>query len=56
MQKLLLMSVLIATFAVPVAVRRRGTTTDAFASIARPFLLFVAFYVFGLLYIYPRLS
>ncbi len=50
------MSVLIATFAIPAAVRRRDHGTDSFARVARAFLAFVGLYVLLLLYVYPRLN
>jgi hypothetical protein len=54
-QKLLLMSVLLATFAVPAWSRRRDTGTDPFTRVARAFLAFTGLYVLALLYVYPRL-
>lgn len=52
---LLLLSVIIATFAIPVArTRRPGPAT--YAGVFKPVMLFVAFYVFLLLFVYPRLS
>ncbi len=56
MQKLVLMSVLLATFAIPIHVRRGGIEVAAFRRVARAFLGFVAIYVLLLLYVYPRLS
>lgn len=56
MQKLLLMSVLIATFAIPGWVRRTADGAEAFRRTTRCFLGFVGLYVFLLLYVYPRLS
>jgi hypothetical protein len=56
MQKLLLLSILLATFAIPArasgdAQPRRGLRRAVYG-----FLLFAAFYAVGLLYIYPRLA
>ncbi len=56
MQKLVLMSVLLATFFIPAFARRRGHARDAFPRVVRAFFAFVGVYVFLLLYVYPRLS
>lgn len=50
------MSVLMATFAVPVWVRARGTGDEAFTRIARIFAPFVLLYILLLIYVFPRLS
>lgn len=55
MQKLVLMSVLIATFALPALLHRRQGQGDGFRAMVPPFTAFAAFYVFLLLYVYPRL-
>jgi hypothetical protein len=54
-QKLVLMSVLIATFALPSVLHQRKRTVDGFRAMVPPFTAFVALYVFLLLYVYPRL-
>ncbi len=56
MQKLLLMSVLLATFVIPAVARRRGPARDAFPRVVRAFFAFVGAYVLLLLYVYPRLG
>jgi len=55
-QKLVLMSVLLATFAIPLWVQRRGVAGDPFRAVLRRIVAFVATYVFLLLYVYPRLA
>jgi hypothetical protein len=55
-QKLVLMSVLLATFVVPAVARRNGPARDAFPRLLRGFLAFVGVYVLLLLYVYPRLA
>ena len=55
MQKLVLMSVLLATFALPSLLHRSRHSTDGFRAMVPPFTGFVAVYVFLLLYVYPRL-
>ncbi len=56
MQKLVLMSVLLATFIVPALARRSGPARDAFPRLVRGFLAFVGVYVLLLIYVYPRLG
>jgi hypothetical protein len=56
MQKLVLTSVLLATFAIPVWIQRRGEAGDPFRAVLRRMLAFAATYVFLLLYVYPRLA
>jgi hypothetical protein len=56
MQKLVLMSVLLATFAIPVWIRRSGDAGDPFRAVFRRTLAFVATYVILLIYVYPRLG
>lgn len=56
MQKLVLTSLLIATFAIPAALRTNRRANDGFKAIVPPVTGFVALYVFLLLYVYPRLS
>lgn len=52
----LLLSVVIATFAIPVVLEKRtGGRTD-FGTLLKVTLVFHALYTFGLIYIYPRLS
>jgi hypothetical protein len=53
-QKLLLMSVILATFAIPAMLARRPGNRDYRNVLAR-FAPFVAVYVFLLLFVYPRL-
>lgn len=55
MQKLILTSLLIATFAIPAALRGNQRATDGFRAIVPPITGFVAIYVILLLYVYPRL-
>lgn len=54
MQKLLLVSILLATFALPGAVAARRADAG-YASVLRPFGLCTAIYVLLLLFVYPRL-
>jgi hypothetical protein len=54
LQKLVLMSVLIATFAVPAAVRRESE--HLYRRALGPFAVFTAVYVLLLLFVYPRLA
>jgi hypothetical protein len=56
MQKLVLLSVIIATFAVPYALERRTDGRAGFGTLLKAFLAVIAIYVFALLYIYPRVS
>lgn len=56
MQKLVLTSLLIATFAIPAALRRTQRAADGFRALVPPVTAFVALYVFLLLYVYPRFS
>jgi hypothetical protein len=56
MQKLLLLSVVIATFAIPAWLERRTGGNTPFGTLLKAFLAFVAAYTIGLLYVYPRLS
>jgi hypothetical protein len=55
-QKLVLMSVLLATFIIPAVARATGPAQDAFPRVLRGFLAFVGVYVLLLIYVYPRLS
>ena len=55
MQKLLLLSVMITTFALPVSIARRRVPHEYEATLAH-FAVFAAVYVFLLLFLYPRLS
>jgi hypothetical protein len=55
MQKLLLMSVLIATFVIPSRLATRYPHGVGYRTLVRPFLAFCACYALALLYIYPRL-
>lgn len=54
MQGLILLSVLAATFAIPVAAARRPGRA-AYGRVPRLFFLFAGVYVFLLLVVYPRL-
>jgi hypothetical protein len=56
MQKFVLMSILLATFAIPIGVQRRGPAADPFRAVLRGAFAFVAVYVLLLIYVYPRLS
>lgn len=56
MQKLLLLSVIIATFWLPVRLERRTGGTTSFRKLLGSFLVFAALYAFALMYVYPRLS
>jgi hypothetical protein len=55
-QKLLLLSVIIATFAIPLLLERRTGGRTSFAAVLGTFVVFVGLYVMGLIYVYPRLS
>lgn len=55
MQKLLLMSVLIATFAIPIRLGRRYPHGVGYLTLVRPFGAFCVVWTVALLYIYPRL-
>lgn len=56
MAKLVLTSVLIATFAIPALVLRSTDGGDRdYAAVLKPFAWFVAIYVVLLIYVYPRL-
>ena len=54
MQKLILVSVLLATFILPAKLGRRDTGGE-YAAVLQPFLAFAAVYVLLLLFVYPRL-
>ncbi len=56
MQKALLISVLIATFAVPVLAARRTPGDRRWRPLVAQFGIFAALYVCALLYVYPRLK
>ena len=56
MQKLLLLSVIIATFAIPAMLERRTGGRTEFRMLLKTMLMFVALYTLGLLFVYPRLS
>ncbi len=56
MQKLILTSLLIATFAIPTVLHRKSRASDGYRSMVPPFAAFVAVYVLLLLYVYPRFS
>lgn len=56
MQKLLLISVLLATFVIPAVLQRRDPERGGVRRILAVLAAFTAFYVLSLLYIYPRLS
>lgn len=55
MQKLVLMSILIATFVIPARLRRQHPLGIGYKALVRPFIGFCCWYVFALLYLYPRL-
>ena len=54
MQKLILMSVMLATFLIPAAIARRDGSRE-FGSVLAGFSVYVAVYVVLLLFVYPRL-
>jgi len=54
MQKLILVSVLLATFVLPAALTRRSPGGE-YGAVLRPFSVFAAIYVLLLLFVYPRL-
>ena len=54
LQKIVLMSILVATFAIPAWLHRTGRAWSL-QSVFQVFAAFTAMYVFALLYIYPRL-
>ncbi len=56
MQKALLISVLVATFAIPVAGLQQDPGDERWKRLVARFGVFVALYAFALLYVYPRLS
>ena len=56
MQKALLISVLIATFAIPAAALHQDPDDDRWKRIVTRVGVFTAFYAFALLYVYPRLA
>jgi hypothetical protein len=55
-QKLLLLSVIIATFAIPALLEWRTGGRTTFMVLLGAFVGFVGLYVLGLIFIYPRLS
>jgi hypothetical protein len=55
MQKFLLVSVLLATILVPVLIHQRRMPDD-FPTVLKTFGWFMAAWVLGLLYLYPRLA
>lgn len=56
MQMLLLLSVIIATFALPALLERRTGGRTGFGTLLIAMLAFTALYTVGLIYVYPRLS
>jgi hypothetical protein len=54
LQKALLVSILVATFAIPALLHREGRPWS-WRSVLSVFAAFTAVYVFALLFIYPRL-
>ena len=52
---LLLLSVIIATFAIPVVLEKRTGGRTEFGDLLKVTLIFMALYTFGIIYIYPRL-
>ena len=54
MQKLILLSVIIASFAIPASIARRSGARDYWQVLAR-LSVFVGIYVALLLFVYPRL-
>lgn len=55
MQKLLLISILIATIAIPARLEYRSPGKAEFRSVLSRFALFTAVYVASLLFVYPHL-
>jgi hypothetical protein len=56
MQKLLLVSILIATVAIPVQMSRERTRTEGVKRTVKWMVGFCVFYLIALLYLYPRLE
>ena len=56
MQKLLLVSILIATVAIPVQMSREKTRAEGVRRTVKWMIGFCVLYLLGLLYLYPRLE
>jgi len=56
MQKLILLSVILATFGIPAALLRRPNAARGFRSVLLSFAAFTLVYVLLVLFVYPRLS
>ena len=54
MQKLILLSVILVTFGIPVSLAR-GSGSNEYTSVLARFSVFVAVYIALLLFVYPRL-
>lgn len=55
MQKLILLSVILATFIIPAVLVRKPEVGNVYASVLARFIVVVAVYVVLLLVVYPRL-
>jgi hypothetical protein len=56
MQKLLLVSILVATVAIPVQMSKARTRTEGVKNTVKWMVGFCVFYLFALMYLYPRLE
>jgi hypothetical protein len=56
MQKLLLVSILIATIAIPVLMSREKTRAEGVKRTVKWMVGFCVFYLIALMYLYPRLE
>jgi len=56
MQKIFLISILIMTVAIPMQTSRQKNRAKALRNTVKWMIAFCAFYLFHLLYIYPRLE
>ena len=56
MQKLLLVSILVATVTIPVLTSRAKSRTEGVKNTVKWMIGFCVFYLFALMYLYPRLE
>jgi hypothetical protein len=56
MQKLLLVSILVATVAIPVQMSREKSRAEGVKRTVKWMVGFCVFYLFALMYLYPRLE
>ena len=56
MQKLLLVSILVATIAIPVQMSSNKNRTEGLKRTVKWMIGFCVFYLFALMYLYPRLE